>query len=97
MCYSGHNLLREPRCNKGLAFTEKERDAHYLRGLLPPAVLTQELQEKKMMHNLRKYEVPWKRFAGLKDTLFSRYTAELFCAEICIRTIYPKVFPQFRG
>ncbi|KAM5565580.1 hypothetical protein ABKV19_019542 [Rosa sericea] len=64
---SGHNLLREPRYNKGLAFTEKERDAHYLRGLLPPAVLTQELQEKKMMHNLRKYEVPLQRYMAMMD------------------------------
>ena len=37
-------MLRDPRYNKGLAFTEKERDAHYLRGLLPPALFSQELQ-----------------------------------------------------
>lgn len=41
---SGYTLLRDPHHNKGLAFTEKERDAHYLRGLLPPAVISQELQ-----------------------------------------------------
>jgi len=41
---SGYSLLRDPHYNKGLAFTEKERDAHYLRGLLPPVVLSQELQ-----------------------------------------------------
>ncbi|XP_024166080.1 NADP-dependent malic enzyme isoform X1 [Rosa chinensis] len=64
---SGHTLLREPRYNKGLAFTERERDAHYLRGLLPPAVLTQELQEKKTMHNLRKYEVPLQRYMAMMD------------------------------
>ncbi|GMQ03486.1 hypothetical protein CsSME_00049269 [Camellia sinensis var. sinensis] len=41
---SGYTLLRDPHHNKGLAFSEKERDAHYIRGLLPPSILTQELQ-----------------------------------------------------
>ncbi|OIV89189.1 hypothetical protein TanjilG_32733 [Lupinus angustifolius] len=43
---SGYALLRDPKYNKGLAFTENERDAHYLRGLLPPTVSSQELQER---------------------------------------------------
>ncbi|XAR69287.1 Malate dehydrogenase (oxaloacetate-decarboxylating) (NADP(+)) [Bertholletia excelsa] len=64
---SGYTLLRDPRHNKGLAFTEKERDAHYLRGLLPPAISTQELQEKKLMHNLRQYEVPLHRYMAMMD------------------------------
>lgn len=41
---SGYSLLRDPQYNKGLAFTQQERDSHYLRGLLPPAVVTQQLQ-----------------------------------------------------
>ncbi|KAK9274160.1 hypothetical protein L1049_018974 [Liquidambar formosana] len=64
---SGYTLLRDPRHNKGLAFAEKERDAHYLRGLLPPAVLTQELQEKKLMHNLRQYKVPLQRYMAVME------------------------------
>ncbi|KAJ3695076.1 hypothetical protein LUZ60_000453 [Juncus effusus] len=64
---SGHTLLRDPRHNKGLAFAEKERDAHYLRGLLPPSIATQDLQERKLMHNLRSYEVPLQRYMAMMD------------------------------
>ncbi|XP_008794107.1 NADP-dependent malic enzyme-like isoform X1 [Phoenix dactylifera] len=64
---SGYWLLRDPRHNKGLAFTEKERDAHYLRGLLPPVVASQELQEKKLMHNLRQYKLPLQRYMAMMD------------------------------
>lgn len=42
--FSGYALLRDPHYNKGLAFTEKERDAHFLRGLLPPTYISQETQ-----------------------------------------------------
>ncbi|KAJ0964786.1 hypothetical protein J5N97_025924 [Dioscorea zingiberensis] len=64
---SGYSLLRDPHHNKGLAFSEKERDAHYLRGLLPPAVVNQDLQEKKLMHSLRQYKVPLQRYMALMD------------------------------
>ncbi|KAG5547424.1 hypothetical protein RHGRI_013197 [Rhododendron griersonianum] len=64
---SGFSLLRDPHYNKGLAFTEKERDAHYLRGLLPPVVITQQLQEKKMMHIIRQYEVPLQKYMATMD------------------------------
>uniref|UniRef100_A0A0E0MSF6 Malic enzyme n=1 Tax=Oryza rufipogon TaxID=4529 RepID=A0A0E0MSF6_ORYRU len=64
---SGYTLLRDPHHNKGLAFSEKERDAHYLRGLLPPAVVSQDLQVKKIMHNLRQYSVPLQRYMAMMD------------------------------
>ncbi|KAF0932249.1 hypothetical protein E2562_009519 [Oryza meyeriana var. granulata] len=64
---SGYTLLRDPRHNKGLAFSEAERDAHYLRGLLPPSIVSQELQEKKLMHNLRQYTVPLQRYIAMMD------------------------------
>lgn len=64
---SGYNLLRDPRYNKGVAFNEKERDAHFLTGLLPPVVLTQDLQEKRLMNILRQYKVPLQRYMAMMD------------------------------
>ncbi|KAH6792341.1 NADP-malic enzyme 3 [Perilla frutescens var. hirtella] len=64
---SGYTLMRDPRHNKGLAFTEKERDAHYLTGLLPPAVFSQNLQEKRLMKILREYQVPLQRYMAMMD------------------------------
>jgi malate dehydrogenase (oxaloacetate-decarboxylating)(NADP+) len=64
---SGSTLLRDPRFNKGLAFTEKERDTHYLRGLLPPACMSQELQEKRTMNNIRQYQTPLQKYMALMD------------------------------
>jgi malate dehydrogenase (oxaloacetate-decarboxylating)(NADP+) len=40
----GYNVLRDPRLNKGTAFTEAERRAYRLEGLLPPAVINIDLQ-----------------------------------------------------
>ncbi|KAK4427939.1 NADP-dependent malic enzyme, chloroplastic [Sesamum alatum] len=64
---SGYPLLRDPRYNKGLAFSDKERDAHFLRGLLPPVVISQDVQVKKMMHNMRQYQVPLQRYMAMMD------------------------------
>ncbi|KAL3535693.1 hypothetical protein ACH5RR_004154 [Cinchona calisaya] len=64
---SGYNLLRDPRYNKGLAFSEKEREAHYLSGLLPPALMTQKLQEKKLMNSIRQYQVPLQKYIALME------------------------------
>ncbi|KAM7471774.1 hypothetical protein LguiA_009957 [Lonicera macranthoides] len=64
---SGYSLLRNPHHNKGLAFAEKERDGHYLRGLLPPVVVNQNVQISKVMHMLRNYQVPLQRYMAMMD------------------------------
>ncbi|RDX87404.1 hypothetical protein CR513_31121, partial [Mucuna pruriens] len=64
---SGYCLLRDPQYNKGLAFSEKERNAHYLRGLLPPTVTTQQLQEKQLINNIRQYQVPLQKYIAMME------------------------------
>lgn len=48
----GVKVLHDPFLNKGTAFTEEERDRLGLRGLLPPRVLTQDHQKKRVLENL---------------------------------------------
>ena len=49
-------LLRDPLLNKGTAFSEKERDAFGLRGLLPAHVLSMQAQAERVMTNLRQFD-----------------------------------------
>jgi malate dehydrogenase (oxaloacetate-decarboxylating)(NADP+) len=72
------DLLHDPRLNKGTAFSEEERDALGLRGLLPPRVLTPAEQEERILHNFRLQGSPLAQYiylTGLQDrneTLFYR-------------------------
>ena len=47
----GIDLLHDPRYNKGTAFSEAERDALGIRGLLPHRVFTPEQQENRVLEN----------------------------------------------
>jgi len=51
---TGIDLLQNPMLNKGTAFTEEERDALKIRGLLPPRVMTQEEQALRFLESLRR-------------------------------------------
>jgi malate dehydrogenase (oxaloacetate-decarboxylating)(NADP+) len=53
-CQTGIDLLHNPALNKGTAFSEEERDALGLRGLLPPHIHTQEEQVLRVMENFRR-------------------------------------------
>jgi malate dehydrogenase (oxaloacetate-decarboxylating)(NADP+) len=50
----GAGLLADPLLNKGTAFTERERDALGLRGLLPPRVFTLEEQVQRSLGAVRR-------------------------------------------
>jgi malate dehydrogenase (oxaloacetate-decarboxylating)(NADP+) len=51
---TGIYLLHNPMLNQGTSFTEQERERLGLRGLLPPRVISQELQEQRVMDNFLK-------------------------------------------
>jgi len=61
----GVKLLHDPIRNKGTAFTDAEREALGLRGLLPPRVLDQDLQVKKVVTNLRSLPTDFDRYLSL--------------------------------
>ncbi len=61
----GTKLLHDPVFNKGTAFTEPEREALGLRGLLPPRVATQELQVTRVLENLRRKHDDLERYIAL--------------------------------
>jgi malate dehydrogenase (oxaloacetate-decarboxylating)(NADP+) len=61
----GAALLRDPTLNKGTAFTEAERDALGIRGLLPPAIVTQEEQVKRVLANFRAKPSPLDKYVNL--------------------------------
>ena len=77
----GIDLLRDPALNKGTAFTEAERDALGLRGLLPPHVHTQEEQMARVLQQLRRMADPLDKFVAL-NALHDRNEA-LFFRVIC--------------
>jgi len=93
----GLDLLHDPLLNKGTAFTEAERDALGLRGLLPPHVHSQEEQAARVMQNLRHYSDPLDKFMAL-NALHNR-NESLFFRVVCdnIDEIQPLVYTPTVG
>jgi malate dehydrogenase (oxaloacetate-decarboxylating)(NADP+) len=78
----GMALLRDPLLNKGTAFTEQERDALGLRGLLPAHVLSMQAQAERVMTNLRRLPNDLEKYVALNglhdrnEALFFRVVAD---------------------
>jgi malate dehydrogenase (oxaloacetate-decarboxylating)(NADP+) len=73
----GMALLRDPLMNKGTAFTEQERDALGLRGLLPAHVQSMEMQAGRVMTNLRSVPNDLEKYVAL-NALHDRNEALFF-------------------
>ncbi len=78
----GAALLQDPQLNKGTAFTEAERDALGLRGLLPPHVFKIEDQEGRVLENFRNKSTDLERYIHLvslqdrNETLFYKVVTD---------------------
>lgn len=78
----GVAVLRDPAFNKGTAFTEQERDALGIRGLLPPRVSTIERQLVRVLGNIRRKSTNLEKYiflTSLQDrnmTLYYRVLME---------------------
>jgi len=93
----GVALLRDPLLNKGTAFSEKERDAFGLRGLLPAHLLSQEQQVARILTNLRRLPDDLDKYVAL-NALHDRNEA-LFFRVVCenIDEIQPLIYTPTVG
>jgi malate dehydrogenase (oxaloacetate-decarboxylating)(NADP+) len=75
---TGIALLRDPHLNKGTAFSDAERDALGLRGLLPPHVFSESEQEERVLAQVRRGATDLDKYMALSalqernETLFFR-------------------------
>ena len=78
----GMALLRDPLLNRGTGFTNEERDALGLRGLLPANVLSMQAQAERVLTNLRKLPNDLDKYVALNalhdrnEALFFRVVAD---------------------
>lgn len=93
----GVSLLRDPLHNKGTAFTEVERDALGLRGLLPPHIHTQDEQMARFLENMRNLPDALEKFVAL-SALHDRNEA-LFFRVVCdnVDEIMPLIYTPTVG
>jgi len=94
----GKSLLNNTLLNKGTAFTETERNALGIRGLLPPKVFTLEEQVSRVIRNFRRAKEPLEKYVYLSslqnrnETLFFRVVQDY--AEEMIPIIYTPTVGQ---
>ncbi len=94
---SGYDLLNNPRLNKGTAFTEEERDAFALHGLLPPHVGVLEDQMERRKKALANQSSSFGKYSYMRDLQDTNET--LFYALIAhnIEELLPIVYTPAVG
>ncbi len=93
----GTALLTDPLLNKGMAFTEEERTAFALHGLLPPHVATLDEQVERQIEAMRSYETALERHLFLCDVQDSNETLFYALVERNLKEMLPLVYTPTVG
>jgi malate dehydrogenase (oxaloacetate-decarboxylating) len=94
---SGIDLLTNPRLNKGTAFTEAERDAFGLHGLLPPHVGSLEDQRERRTVTLGNRDSAFGKYRLMRDLQDSNETLFYSLIENHIEELLPIVYTPTVG
>lgn len=94
---TGYHVLQNPRLNKGTAFTEVERRAYGLEGLLPPAISNIEVQVARRRAEIDKLDDDLQKYLVLSDLQVRNET--LFYAVLMsdVATYMPLVYTPTVG
>ena len=94
---TGWALLADPLLNKGTAYTEAERDAFGLHGLLPPHIGTLEEQVSRRLLVLRRFASDLDRYAFLRELHDNNETLFFALLEQNIEELLPLVYTPTVG
>jgi malate dehydrogenase (oxaloacetate-decarboxylating) len=94
---SGFDLIRNPRYNKGSAFTEAERTAFHLHGLLPPVVGDLATQRARSYRVFQSKNSDLERYIYLRELQDSNETLFYSLLDAHITEMLPIVYTPTVG
>lgn len=94
---TGYELLTDPFLNKGTAFTQDERDAFGLNGLLPPSIGTLNGQVRRRMRALQEFATDLERYAFLRELQDTNETLFYALLESDLKAMMPLVYTPTVG
>lgn len=94
---TGYELLTDPFLNKGTAFTQEERDAFGLNGLLPPSIGTLNGQVRRRMRALQEFGSDLERYAFLRELQDTNETLFYALLESDLKAMMPLVYTPTVG
>ena len=94
---TGYELLTDPFLNKGTAFTEDERDAFGLNGLLPPSIGTLNGQVRRRMQALQEFGSDLERYAFLRELQDTNETLFYALLDADLKAMMPLVYTPTVG